>query len=103
MSWTCSMPPLKILSPRTSRMWSAVLVLYAALATDARAQEWIYESSTTSGPSVQTYMMEAGADAKLVAHGMLKIDGKSVNCGKRPTVLNPNFASWAGAFPGFLI
>jgi hypothetical protein len=83
--------------------FALVLVFYAALATDARAQEWVYESSTTSGPSVQTYMMEAGPDAKLVAHGMLKIDGKSVNCGKRPTVLNANFASWGGAFPGFLI
>ena len=31
------------------------------------------------------------------------IDGKRVNCGKRPTVLNPNFDSWGGAFPGFLI
>ena len=26
-----------------------------------------------------------------------------MNCGKRPTVLNPNFDSWGGAFPGFLI
>jgi len=35
--------------------------------------------------------------------GALKLDGKAVNCGKRPTVLNPNFDSWGGAFPGFLI
>ena len=31
----------------------------------------------------------------------LKLDGVSVNCGTRPTVLNPNFDSWGGAFPGF--
>jgi hypothetical protein len=78
--------------------FALVLVLYAALATDVRAAQ-----ATTSGPSVQTYMREAGPDAKLVGHGMLKIDGKSVNCGTRPTVLNPNFNSWAGAFPGFMI
>src|SRR5262249_38881147 len=38
-----------------------------------------------------------------VQYGSLKIDGKSVNCGKRPTVMNSNFDSWGGAFPGFLI
>src|SRR6185503_7929613 len=42
-------------------------------------------------------------DAKLVAQGALKLDGKPVNCGKRPTVLTTNFDSWGGAFPGFLI
>ena len=61
------------------------------------------EGSTTSGPSLDDYLKEVGPDAKLIAHGALKIDGKSVNCGKRPTVLNPNFDSWGGAFPGFLI
>ena len=85
------------------RVCALASVLCVALATDGRAQERVSESSTTSGPSVQTYMMEAGADAKLVGHGMLKIDGKSVNCGTRTTVLNPNFNSWAGAFPGFMI
>ena len=40
---------------------------------------------------------------KLVPHGALKIDGRTVNCGKRPTVLNSNFDSWGGAFPGFVI
>jgi hypothetical protein len=48
-------------------------------------------------------MKEAGPDAKLVEHGALKIDGKGVNCGKRPTVMNSNFDSWGGAFPGFVI
>ena len=71
-------------------------VLYATLALVA-------PEAGASDKSVQTYMREAGPDAKLVGHGMLKIDGKSVNCGTRPTVLNPNFNSWAGAFPGFMI
>ena len=56
----------------------------------------------TARPSNE-YMKDAGPDVKFVAHGSLKIDGKSVNCGKRPTVMNPNFDSWGGAFPGFVI
>jgi hypothetical protein len=73
-------------------------------ATPANAQEWSgREGSTTAGPSLDDYMKDAGSDAKIVAHGAMKLDGKAVNCGKRPTVLNPNFDSWGGAFPGFLI
>ena len=55
------------------------------------------------GPSIDEYLKEVGPDGKFIAHGALKIDGKSVKCGKRPTVFNPNFDSWGGAFPGFLI
>ena len=74
------------------------------LAGPATAQEWFgNEGSTTTGPSLDDYLKEAGPDAKVIAHGALKLDGKSVNCGKRPTVLTTNFDSWGGAFPGFLI
>ena len=74
------------------------------LSAPALAGEWPNrEGSTTRGPSVEEYLEQSGADAKLVNHGALKIDGKAVNCGKRPTVLNPNFDSWGGAFPGFVI
>jgi hypothetical protein len=71
----------------------------------ARAQEWSgdVEGSTTDGPTVDQYMKDGGPNLKFFAYGSLKIDGKSVNCGKRPTVLNPNFDSWGGAFPGFVI
>ena len=70
----------------------------------ASAQEWAgSEGSTTQGPSLEDYLKNVGPDAKLVAQGALKLDGKAANCGKRPTVLNPNFDSWGGAFPGFLI
>jgi hypothetical protein len=81
------------------------LALCAVQASDARAQEWSgqQEGSTTAGPTVEDYLKEAGPDAKLVNHGSLKIDGRPVNCGTRPTVLNSNFDSWGGAFPGFVI
>ena len=81
-----------------------VIALCAASPNAASAQEWSgNEGSTTAGPTLDEYLGEAGADAKLIAEGKLKLDGKAVNCGKRPTVLNPNFDSWGGAFPGFLI
>jgi hypothetical protein len=81
------------------------LALCLAETRTARAQDWSgeVEGSTTDGPTVEQYLKDAGPDVKFVAHGALKIDGKSVNCGKRPTVLNPDFDSWGGAFPGFLI
>jgi hypothetical protein len=68
----------------------------------ARAQESTFLGGS-SGPTVDEYLKEAGPSAKLIGQGDLKIDGKTVNCGKRPTVLNSNFDSWGGAFPGFLI
>jgi hypothetical protein len=81
----------------------AVAAFCAAIPAAAEAQEWVYEGSTASGPSLDEYLKEVGPDGQLVAHGALKLDGKSVNCGTRPTVMNPNFDSWGGAFPGFLI
>ncbi|HEV7462733.1 MAG TPA: hypothetical protein VGN85_02335 [Methyloceanibacter sp.] len=81
------------------------LALCAVQASAVRAQDWSgsTEGSTISGPTVEDYLKEAGPDAKLVNQGALKIDGRPVNCGKRPTVLNSNFDSWGGAFPGFVI
>jgi hypothetical protein len=83
----------------------AVLVALCAVGARAgNASEWSdNEGSTISGPSLDEYLQQVGPDGKLVAHGHMKIDGRSVNCGKRPTVLNSNFDSWGGAFPGFLI
>jgi hypothetical protein len=81
------------------------LALCSAHARVAFAQDWAgdVEGSTTDGPTVEQYMKNGGPELKFFASGSLKIDGKSVNCGKRPTVMNPDFDSWGGAFPGFLI
>lgn len=81
------------------------LFLLAAVALQpqgASAQETVFRPGV-SGPTVEQYLREAGPDSKLIEHGQLTLDGKTVNCGKRPTVLNDNFDSWGGAFPGFLI
>jgi hypothetical protein len=79
-------------------------ILAVALAPGAWAQEWSgsAEGSTTDGPTIEEYLKDA-PDSKLIPHGQLKIDGRSVNCGTRPTVINSNFDSWGGAFPGFVI
>ena len=86
--------------------WALVGVLIlAAFALEpgaARAQESTFLGGST-GPTIDDYLKQAGPEAKLIAHGSLKLDGRAVNCGKRPTVLNSNFDSWGGAFPGFLI
>jgi hypothetical protein len=83
----------------------ALAIAFCAAGPQAgSAQEWSgNEGSTATGPSLDDYIKEVGPDGKLIAQGALKLDGKAVNCGKRPTVLNPNFDSWGGAFPGFLI
>ncbi len=52
---------------------------------------------------LEDYLKEAGPKAKLVGAGELKIDGNTMLCGRRPTVIDPGFASWGGAYPGYLI
>ena len=79
------------------------LAAFVSASGAVRAQEFVYRGNAAAGPTVEQYLKQIGPAGKEVPHGQLKIDGKSVNCGKRPTVLNPNFDSWGGAFPGFLI
>jgi hypothetical protein len=69
----------------------------------ARAQEFVYRGGSAGGPTIEQYLEQVGPSGQEIPHGSLKIDGIRVNCGTRPTVLNPNFDSWGGAFPGFLI
>ena len=83
---------------------AVAIALCAAYPFIGNAQEWAgMEGSTTSGPSLEDYVKQIGPDGAVIGQGQLKIDGKSVTCGKRPTVLNPDFDSWGGAFPGFMI
>ena len=52
---------------------------------------------------LEAYLKEAGPDAKVVPPGKYRIDGYKAECGRRPTVIDPNFDSWGGAYPGYLI
>ncbi len=55
--------------------------------------------------TVEQYIVEAGGVAKYVAPGRLSLAGRRVGCGKRPSILDPEFDTWAGAYtnPGFII
>src|SRR5262245_64857032 len=82
----------------------AVAIAFSAACPATSKAQWAgKEGSTTSGPSLEDYVKDVGADAQVIPQGQLKIDGVPVTCGKRPTVMNPNFDSWGGAFPGFMI
>jgi hypothetical protein len=78
-------------------VWACAFHLGPAAAQDATF------FSGSDAPTPQEYVKEAGPEAKLIPFDKFKIDGRSVICGKRPVVLNSDFDSWGGAFPGFLI
>jgi len=84
-------------------VFALALVSLAGASGAGRAQEFVYRGNAAGGPTVDEYIKEVGPTATLIAQGNLKIDGIRVNCGTRPTVMNPGFDSWGGAFPGFLI
>ena len=80
------------------------VLIFGGLAFESKpasAQEHAFLQGT-DGPTIDEYVKQ-WRNAKVVPPGSLKIDGRTVNCGKRPTVLNSYFDSWGGAFPGFLI
>lgn len=53
-------------------------------------------------PTPSEYVSEA-KKAKFVPAKRYKIRGKRKICGNRPTVLDPDFDSWGGSYPGFII
>jgi len=79
------------------------LVLFAGAAGQAHAQADFVETGSDAGLTLKGYMAKAGPDAKLIAAGKLKIDKHRMVCGRRPTVIDPKFDSWGGAYPGYLI
>lgn len=68
------------------------LALTSALAVPASA-----------GPSPEEYVGQVGNGAHIVPWGDLKLDGRKVNCGKRPTVMDEKLDDYGAAYPGFLI
>ena len=80
-----------------------VAFMTAGAAGQVHAQADFVEAGTASGLTLQEYMAKAGPDAKLIAAGKLKIDRHPMACGRRPTVIDPKFDSWGGAYPGYLI
>ena len=72
----------------------------AGLALLLAAALWL---PAQAGPSPEEYVAHVGGDAKIVASGELKLDGKKVICGRRPTVLDDKLDDYGAAYPGFLI
>lgn len=86
------------------RVWIALFVcLVWAMPGEVRAQADLVQAGSDLDISLPDYMAKAGPDVKLVEAGKLKIDDHTMRCGKRPTVMDPNFESWGGAYPGYLI
>ena len=54
-------------------------------------------------PTPEEYVRKVGGDAKIIPPGQLKIDGHTVLCGRRPTVLNSNLDDYGAAYEGFVI
>ncbi len=70
---------------------------------EACAQVDFAETRSDLDLPLEDYLKEAGSRATLVGAGELKIDGHRMICGRRPTVIDPEFGSWGGAYPGYLI
>src|SRR5262245_3138813 len=56
-----------------------------------------------AGPTPEEYVAHVGGDAELVPAGKLRIDGRKLVCGQRPTVIDNNLDDDGAADPGFLI
>lgn len=56
-----------------------------------------------AGPSPEEYVGHVGGDSRIVPSGDLRLDGRRVLCGQRPTVLDNNLDDYGAAYPGFLI
>ncbi len=54
-------------------------------------------------PTAAQYVTGAGRKAKIVPPGRLVVAGRRMTCGRRPTVLDPDFVDFGGAYPGFVI
>jgi hypothetical protein len=74
--------------------WAVVLAgLFVACAASAAA----------AGPSPEEYISHVGSGAVIVPGGDLRLDGRKVTCGHRPTVLDNSLDDYGAAYPGFLI
>ncbi|MBI1383966.1 MAG: hypothetical protein GC150_03525 [Rhizobiales bacterium] len=59
--------------------------------------------AVAEGPTVEEYLAHVGEEASVIAYGQVRIDGKRMICGRRPTVIDPTLDDYAAAYPTFLI
>lgn len=76
-----------------AKLVGVVLLVFAAAAPGALAQ---------SGPTPEGYAAHVGG-AKIISPGDLRLDGRRMTCGQRPTVIDDQLDDYGAAYPGFLI
>lgn len=60
-------------------------------------------AQTAIPPTPEAYVARAGGDARIVPAGQLRLDGKTANCGQRPTVLDSGLSDFSASYPGYLV
>jgi len=87
-----------------SRGWLAV-ALFAGLAVAGagHALNAALAQDHDGNPTAEDYLAEFNPKAVIVPNGALVVAGRSLRCGARPTVLDPELDDYGAAYPGFLI
>lgn len=77
----------------------------AALAAAVLAQIFVLPPlrAEDAGPTPEEYVANGGPHTSIVPFGEFKMDGRRMDCGKRPTVLDTQLDDYGAAYPGFLI
>ncbi|MGI9411456.1 MAG: hypothetical protein ACR2OV_15360 [Hyphomicrobiaceae bacterium] len=84
------------------RISSYVVILavgVTALATGLIAPRKV---ASQGPPTVTEYAAHVG-NAKIIPAGQLVLDGHTLTCGRRPTVMDPSLDDYGAAYPGFVI
>lgn len=77
---------------------AATIALSAALATVP-----LRPAAAEDAPTAESYVARLQGDAVIIPAGQLKLAGRRVLCGNRPTVLDSQLDDYGAAHPGFLI
>jgi hypothetical protein len=77
-----------------AKIIALVLMLSGMGASSAAAQ---------SAPTPEGYAAHVGGTAKIIPPGQLRLDGRRMTCGQRPTVIDDQLDDYGAAYPGFLI
>jgi len=84
---------LGLAGPGSAKLLAGLLVFAFAAASGGAAQ---------SGPTPEGYAAHVGG-AKVIPPGGLRLDGRRMTCGQRPTVIDDQLDDYGAAYPGFLI
>jgi hypothetical protein len=80
------------------KVGSAIILIAVYLSSPSAAQPL---NDIQSHPSPEAYIARRGGT--LIPSGRTEIDGRRIACGSSPTVLDPHFSDFGGAFKGFLV